>query len=1477
MLLSSGAPALAQSVAAGAALYVSANCAGCHGSPAAGTPNYRLASNNPKRIKDAIAGVYDATVGGQMSTTALRALTDQELMSLALYIGQVKAPMFKVADGDALLAMRVRSGASTPAIKNIYATLQNNGDGGAARDATTGWTATGNAAAGASHIGTGASMNYGVNYSAPAGTFGVQNFTATATNDAGSDARTVAVTVIGIDAPSAPLVGVKGLPYTTTNPLSTVSCNGCTANGFGGTSLPSGLTVQSDGKITGTATVRGVFAGPSVSGLTTGSTLPSDGAVSRTVQITLVGIDSGNPPTYNQGIAISTPYQVTATGTIVPGPNAYSLSPLPAGMTFDTASGRLAGTPSGTGAAVTVAANTTAGLTSEQITITVIAANAPTNVASTLPLSTVSAIGKKGDAILAAAGFTIAATSGTPVTYSSTELAAIGLEVDPTSGAITGTPNTSGDITVVLRASTADIAGTPLSQTIRINPDTAPTVNLVTPPDGNVGTPFPTFSVAAGPAVITAFAVAGGSSLPPGLSLNTGSGAITGMPTASGIFRARFTATNAEGISPPGELSFNINANAKPTITSPTFATMAAGAAITPIQVMATNPVITSYRATGLPTGLQIDTGTGVISGTPITPGTYPVKLSADNAATGVPFGAELLVQFNVGIPVPTACTMSVPLNTPTTLDLASCLFAGFVPTGVSIVATPAHGGAVANGTQVTYTPVNNYFGADSFTFVGSGAGGTSPRGTVTVTVTGRPDPAQDAVVTRMVSAQTETARRFAGAQISNFQRRMESLHRGPGATGRAGLSVQAQSAPVAGGFAAAATVTGVANTANAANNLNAANTVVAAMAGSNRLQPQPGGEVSPQTPGGINSLAANHTPAVARDSEVLDALAAGLGIKSMPLAEGALSLIRSRSVNLAGIASGMGLNTRVSDPRSTSYWIEGVATFGTRDATGAISGSEFSSSGITVGVDRRYDDQLALGMGLGYARDKTVIGSDGSVNRAKGYSLALYGSYAPTPDTYVDALLGVGSLDFDTRRFVAPMNDFALGKRNGTQWFGSLTGGYEFRNMNLLVSPYGRLDFSVDKLGTSTETGAGPYALTYFDQSNTSVQGALGVRGESIHATDFGYAVPRLRVEYRHEFKRAGQAFIGYADQIGGPRFALAPAGGPRDAIALGLGGDFIMRDGLTLSFEYQLSHSFSSASTHALRLRLSKDFDVKGLPRLLSEEPESAHNEPIDVQLEAGAVYDDNVTRAKAGWDKLSDSFYALNVSKTFVKPLTEQSRLLLTATAGGDKFRNYNGLTRLHASGEVQYQFRASSEFDAPTYGAFAKVTAEGFESNLRDGYRFATGVSFRQALTDRIGIFGALSHNRRNASSKVFSTIDNSVRGNIDYALSQNEILYLGAEYRRGDIVSTGRPSLENATVANVLTQDDAYPGGQFFSYRLRASTVLLTMGYNLGLGPQDSIDFSWRHIRSTPGLRPGFVTSPRSYLANQLSAVYLMRF
>ena len=162
-------------------------------------------------------------------------------------------------------------------------------------------------------------------------------------------------------------------------------------------------------------------------------------------------------------------------------------------------------------------------------------------------------------------------------------------------------------------------------------------------------------------------------------------------------------------------------------------------------------------------------------------------------------------------------------------------------------------------------------------------------------------------------------------------------------------------------------------------------------------------------------------------------------------------------------------------------------------------------------------------------------------------------------------------------------------------------------------------------------------------------------------------------------------------------------------------------------------------------------------------------------------------------------------------------------------------------------------------------------------MRDGYRTALGVSWRQPLTDRLELFAALAHNERYADSAVFTTRDNSGRLNLDWAVGPRSLLYVGAEYRRGDIVSTGRPTLEDVDIAKVLVADDAYPGKNFFSYKFEGRTWLTTLGYNLGLGPRDSLDFSWRRAESTPSLRPSFATSASSYIANQYSIVYLTRF
>jgi hypothetical protein len=276
-------------------------------------------------------------------------------------------------------------------------------------------------------------------------------------------------------------------------------------------------------------------------------------------------------------------------------------------------------------------------------------------------------------------------------------------------------------------------------------------------------------------------------------------------------------------------------------------------------------------------------------------------------------------------------------------------------------------------------------------------------------------------------------------------------------------------------------------------------------------------------------------------------------------------------------------------------------------------------------------------------------------------------------------------------------------------------------------------------------------------------------------------------------------------------------------------------------------------------------------------------AHADPqgawkrLDIRVDAGFMFDDNVTRAKESSDIRSDHAYSADLSKVFIFPGTEHTRTLLTGLLGGEKFVHYSGLS--HAFGGVQgeFQYRSSAGFDAPTFAVFARAFAEQYESQLRDGSRYSAGVSMRQPVTDRIQLFGALAHDERKGYSDVFDTKDNAFRLNLDYTVTRSGTLYLTGEYRRGDIVADGQPALELIDIAKVFAADDAFPGEQLYCYRFDGTTAIATLGYNIGFSSRHSLDISWRRIESTPDQRPSYATSPSSYVANQYSIVYLVNF
>ncbi len=865
--------------------------------------------------------------------------------------------------------------------------------------------------------------------------------------------------------------------------------------------------------------------------------------------------------------------------------------------------------------------------------------------------------------------------------------------------------------------------------------------------------------------------------------------------------------------------------------------------------------VFSSIAITTLPSNGNVVIAGNVVTYTPTTG--YSGADSFAYTATG-PGGVSppATVTITVGTLAPTAgaAAMTVSLNTETTLDLAPFITGSSI-SGVSISANPSHGSVKVSGTSVIYTPVNNYFGADSFSYMAYGNAGSSPAATVSVTVTGRPDPTRDAAVTGLITSQVDTARRFSRTQISNFQGRMESLHRRGNADQGNGESARFNVGP---SEAAGATMQQSPGKSAGAAYQPAASLSADPMAG--LLHHPPSSAATPvPTATSVISAALSGLP----QSDPAAILGNTLLIATNAAQTSTLNL--SASTGRADESSAL--------PDGVDVWIAGGVRFGTRDQTSATSAMRFTTDGVSIGADKRFRDDLALGVGLGYAQDKTNIGTDGTNSTAKSVTIAGYGSYQPTENTFIDGLVGYGRLDYHTDRYVTPAGQFARSDRAGDFLFGSLTGGYEFHTTGLTLSPYGRLDLAQHRLKQATETGAGAFALSYARQNSPSVQFSLGLRAESAHETSFGWIAPRLRIELQRDFKGEQDAYISYAD-LPATRYLIPAASSNRNSIVLGVGSDFVFRRGLTLSLDYQTQRSSGQEDSQAVMFKLTKDMNGHSAPM-----PATFSGRGLGIRLDVGHTHDDNVSRANRSTEQLSDSAYNINFGKRLLNvSLGEHSRLLANAFAGGEKFRRYSGLDRVFAGADAEYQYRTSGSFGAPTFGVFGNFTAEQYESNLRDGHRFSGGVSVSKPLTDRISLFGALSRNWRYAKSAVFDAKDYSARLNLDYALTAQSTLYLTGEYRYGDIFSSGRSSLENIDIADVLVRDDVFTREQFFNYRFEGRTILLTVGYSLPLGPGDALDFSWRRIESTPSRSPGFATTaPRSYVGNQLFIVYLTKF
>jgi C1A family cysteine protease len=218
-------------------------------------------------------------------------------------------------------------------------------------------------------------------------------------------------------------------------------------------------------------------------------------------------------------------------------------------------------------------------------------------------------------------------SSATPATFGAVGLPR-GLAINSSTGVISGTPMETGTFTVSLSVSNPSGSGSGVLILKLDHPPTEPpTITSNTQASGTAGVSF-NYSITA----TVSPTLYGAEDLPSGLTLNSATGVISGIPTAIGTFTVSLSAANVGGRRTRAlTITINPPPATVPVITSAKTASVGADSPFSYRITANNNP--TSFGAVGLPSGLSLNPADGSITGIPSLARQYVIEISARNTA----------------------------------------------------------------------------------------------------------------------------------------------------------------------------------------------------------------------------------------------------------------------------------------------------------------------------------------------------------------------------------------------------------------------------------------------------------------------------------------------------------------------------------------------------------------------------------------------------------------------------------------------------------------------------------------------------------------------------------------------------------------------------------------------------------------------------------------------------------------------------
>jgi DNA-binding beta-propeller fold protein YncE len=440
--------------------------------------------------------------------------------------------------------------------------------------------------------------------------------------------------------------------------------------------LPTGLTLGTDGRLSGTPTQTGTFPITVKATDSNGCAGTATSAYNLIIACNTITVTNPAVTTGTAGLAFAQTF--TASGIL--GTATWSESgTLPAGITLNAATGVLSGTTSATGSfPIVVKATDTNGCSSiSSYTLTI----GCQTIAVTNP-----AVSSGVPGVAFSQTFTVTGILGTK-TWSETGALPGGITLNAATGVLSGTTGTSSSFPIVVKVTDTNGCSGTSSYTLTIGCSALTITNPVVT-SGTAGTAFSQTFTATGILGTAAWSETG--SLPSGIALNAANGVLSGTTSATGSFPIVVKVTDTNGCFVTSSYTLTIDCQTI-TVTKPAVNSGSPGVAFSQTFTAAGILGTVTWSESGtLPGGITLDTTNGKLSGTTNAIGSFPITVTATDTNLCSASSSTYTLSIGCAITAAKPSNASGVVNSPFLVDFTQS--GGVLPVSFKAVTALASG-----------------------------------------------------------------------------------------------------------------------------------------------------------------------------------------------------------------------------------------------------------------------------------------------------------------------------------------------------------------------------------------------------------------------------------------------------------------------------------------------------------------------------------------------------------------------------------------------------------------------------------------------------------------------------------------------------------------------------------------------------------------------------------------------------------------